>query len=328
MAIGSGIGASLGAKPEATYGTGVTVDAWVPGEGFKIIPTIDKTPVWGIAAGRLGPGIDEVITGRSGTGSWSGQWPSVKMGRYLQNLMGSTPTPAQQAATAAYLHAFTLTDNFGKSLTCQEGLPLTSGTGVPYTGSGGKLMSLELSSDNVNGVLKGAMEFWFQNVVDSVGLAAPSYTDYTVLNRLVVKLGTFNSEAAITGVRAASVKLEREMDTERPGLPGAYPEPIMTGQGFKVTGTIAPDFVAKADFADRFLAGTSTALVLEWTNDTAIASTYYPMVRVRCPKVFFRDAVPGVDGPEVIKGSVAFEAFLDTTNGLALLDIMSTDTTL
>ena len=326
MAIGSGLGASLGAKNESTYGTGVTVDAWVPGEGFKIVPDIEKTPVTGLAAGRLGPGIDEVITGKSGSGSWSGQWPSGKMGRYVQNLMGSTPTPAQQAATAAYLHAFTLADNFGKSLTCQEGVPLTSGTVVPYTGTGGKITSLELSSD-VNGVLNGAMEFWFQNVVDSVGLAAPSYTAYSVLNSLTVKLGTFNSEAAITGVRSASVKLEREMDTQRPGLPGAYPEPIMVGQGFKVTGTIAPDFVAKADFADRFLAGTSTALVLEWTGPL-IASTYYHTVRVRCPKVFFRDAIPGVDGPEVVKGSVAFEAFLDTTNGLALLDIISTDTTL
>jgi hypothetical protein len=67
--------------------------------------------------------------------------------------------------------------------------------------------------------------------------------------------------------------------------------------------------------------------VLEWTGPL-IASTFFNTVRVRCPKVFFRDAVPGIDGPDVVKGSVAFESFLDTTNGLVLLDVISTDTTL
>ena len=325
MAIGSGLGASFGIVDESVYGTYVAPTRWYPFTSANIVPVLDVTPVDGLAAGRFGS-IDEVITGRKGTGTLASQVRTNKWGTVFKHLTGTTATPTQQAATAAYLHAFTLADNFGKSLTCQEGVPLTSGTVVPYTGTGGKVTSLELSSD-VNGVLKGAMEFWFQNVVDSVGLAAPSYTSYTVLNSLAVKLGTFNSEAAITGVRSAAVKLEREMDTARPGLPGAYPEPIMIGQGFKVTGTINPDFVAKADFADRFLAGTSTALVLEWTGPL-IASTYYYTVRVRCPKVFFRDAIPGVDGPEVVKGSVAFESFLDTTNGLVLLDVISTDTTL
>ena len=326
MAIGSGLGASFGISAEGTYGTYVAPARWWPGTQFFVKPDIQKTPVQGLAAGRLGPGIDEVITGKSGTGQWQGQFPTNKMGLFLSHLMGSAPTPTQQAATAAYLANFTVADNFGKYLTAQAGVPLTTGTVQAYTGTGGKVTALELSSD-INGVLNATADFWFQNVVDSQALAAPSYTAYGVLNALAVKIGTFNSEAAVTGVRSANVKLERVLDGERPGLPGAYPEPIMVEQGFKVTGTINPDFTAKADWADRFIAGTSTALVLEWTG-SLIASTYYNTVRVRCPKVFFRDAVPGVDGPEVVKGSVAFEAFLDTTNGLALLDIISTDTTL
>ena len=325
MAIGSGLGASFGISAESTYGTYVAPARWWPGTQFFVKPEIAKTPVQGLAAGRLGPGIDEVITGKSGTGQWQGQIPTNKFGLLASNLMGTAPTPAQQAATIAYLQAYTVADNFGKYLTAQVGEPLTSGTVVPYTGTGGKVTSLELASD-VNGVLTGTVDMAFQNVVDTQSLSAPSYTAYGVHNSLVVKLGTFNSEAAITGVRSASVKLEREMDTDRPGLPGAYPEPIMTGQGFKVSGTINPDFVAKADFADRFLAGTSAALVLEWTG-TLIASTYYNMVRVRCPKVYFRDAVPGVDGPDVVKGSVAFEAFFDVTNGKGSVEYMSTDTT-
>ena len=325
MAIGSGLGASIGGKAETVYGTAVTVDRWLPGTSFFIKPEIETTFVQGLAAGRLGPGIDQVITGRKGVGQWQGQIPTTKFGLWFAQLMGTSPAPAQQAATAAYLQAFTVADNFGRSFTAQAGVPLTSGTVVPYTGSGGKVTAIELSSD-ASGVLTGTMDWAFQNVVDSIGLAAPSYTAYSVINKLVVKSGTFGSEAAVD-VRSASVKLERVMDLDMmTGVPGANREPLMTGEGFKVSGTLSPDFIAKADFADRFIAGSSSALVLDWTG-SLIASTYYNGVKVRVPKAVFRDAVPGVDGPEVVKGSVAFEGMLDTTNGLALLDYMSTDTT-
>ena len=325
MAVGSGIGASFGIKDESTFGTYVAVDRWWPGGSFFIKPEITTASVEGLAAGRMGD-PDEVVVGKKGVGQWQGQVPTVKFGTAFKHLFATTPTPAQQAATAAYLQAYTLADNFGRSVCAQAGVPLATGTVQPYTGTGGKITAIELSSE-VNTPLMATIDFNFQNVVDSQALAAPSYVANSVLNALVVKLGTYASEAAVTGIRSASVKLEREMDTQRPGLPGAYPEPIMVGQGFKVTGTIAPDFVAKADFADRFLAGTSTALVLEWTGPL-IASTYYHQITITCPKVRFRDAVPGVDGPEIIKGSVAFDAFVDATNGLVLGSIMSTDTTI
>ena len=152
MAIGSGLAGSFGISAESTYGTYVAPARWWPGTSFFIKPDIQKTPVQGLAAGRLGPGIDEVITGKSGTGQWQGQWPTNKKGLFLSHLMGTAPTPVQQAATAAYLASFTLGDNFGKYLTAQAGVPLTTGTVQAYTGTGGKVVGLELSSD-VNGVL-------------------------------------------------------------------------------------------------------------------------------------------------------------------------------
>jgi hypothetical protein len=165
-------------------------------------------------------------------------------------------------------------------------------------------------------------------VVDSQALAAPSYVAYDGLNLLTVKVGTFNAEVAVTGIRSASVKIERTMDGNRPGAPGAYPEPIMIDQGVSVTGTIAPDFQAKADFADRFLAGTTPSMVVQWTGASPSGGgANLNTISVQCPKVTFREAVPGIDGPEVVKGSVAFEAMLDTTNGLVLANYISTDTT-
>lgn len=325
MAIGSGLGASWGHVDESTYGTYVAPSRWLPGTSFNIKPEISREDVWGIASGRFAP-TDAVVTGRRGTGNWTGQVPSTKFGLMLKHLMGTAPTPAQQAATPAYLQAFTFADNFGKFFTAQSAEPLTTGTNVVYTGTGGKVLSAEFSSD-VNGILNANVDMAFQNVVDSQSLAAPSYVAYVPMNRLAVKLGAFNSEAAITGVRSASVRIERPQDVERPAVPGSYPEPIMNSQ-VVVSGTITADFTDKTYFSDRVLTEASTALVLEWTNDTVIASTYYPMLRIRCPKVKFSDVVPEVGGPEILSATVAFTAYLDTTNGLVLTDYMSTDTTL
>ena len=262
MAYGSGLGASFGLKKEGVFGTGVTVDRWLPGESFYIKPEITTEPVWGLAAGRLAP-TDEVVTGTKGVGQWVGQVPTTKFGPILQGLFGVTPTPTQQAATAAYLQAYTTpADNYGFSYTCQAGAPITTGTVNPYTGTGGKITAVEFSSQ-INTPLKATVDFNFQNVVDSTALTSPSYVASSVLNKLTVKLGTFNSEAAVTGISAASVKIERPMDTERPGYPGAYPEPI-SNDTVKITGTLEAQFTDETYFNDRFIGHTSTALVLEW----------------------------------------------------------------
>ncbi len=325
MAIGSGLGASWGHVDESVYGTYVAPSRWLPGTSFNIKPEITREDVWGLASGRMAPS-SAVVTGRRGTGNWSGQVPSTKFGLMLKHLMGTAPTPAQQAATAAYLQAFTWADNYGKFFTAQVAAPLTTGTNVVYSGTGGKVLSAEFSSD-VNGILNANVDMAFQNVVDSQALASPSYVAYVPMNRLTVKLGSYGSEAAITGVRSASIRIERAQDVERPAAPGASPEPIMNGM-VAVTGTITADFENKTYFSDRVLTEASTSLVLEWTNDTVIASTYYPMLRFRCPQVRFMETVPEIGGPEILQASVAFTAYQDVTNGLVLADYMSTDTTL
>lgn len=323
MAIGSGIGGSFGIKKETTHGTGVTVDRWFPGASFGIQPVIELTPVDGIAAGRQAM-VEQVATKRSGTGQWVGQVPTSKFGPILQGLFGVTPTPAQQAATAAYLQAYTTpVDTLGFSYTAQVGVPMASGTVNPYTGTGGKIVAAEFSSD-VSGVLNATVDFTFQNVVDSVALASPTYAASSVMSTLAVKLGTFNGEAAITGVRAASVKIERTTG-EMAGAIGAQPEGPSLGT--VVSGTLETDFVNETYFNDRYLATSTTSLVLDWTG-SLIASTYYNQLKITCPKVYFGQAVPVIDGPNVVGMSVPFTAALDTTNGLVLASYMSVDTTL
>lgn len=320
MAFGSGLGSSFGLVDESTYGTYVAPTRWLRHTSGNIKPEISREPIWGLAAGQVAA-TTAVVTGRRATGQWAGQVPSTKFGLVLKHLMGTAPTPVQQAATVAYLASFgAIADNYGKSFTAQLGVPLTTGTVQSYTGTGGKVTAAEFSSD-LNGVLTSTVDMAFQNIVDSQTLAAPSYVAATGLNRLAVKLGTYNSEALIGGVQSASIRIERPMDLERPGAPGAYPEPIANGL-IAVTGSITAHFTDKSYFSDRVLTEGQTALVLEWTNDTVIASTYYPMLRFRCPIIKFTDPIPEVSGPEVVTATVGFEAYLDTTNGLVSADYL------
>lgn len=325
MAIGSGLGASFGMVDESTYGTYVAPTRWFPGTSFNIAPEITREPVFGLAAGRQAP-IDGVVTARRGVGNWTGQVPTTKFGLMLKHLTGTTATPTQQAATAAYLQTFAWASNEGKSFTAQVGAPLTTGTVNPFSGTGGKIVSAEFSSD-VNGVLTANVDMAFQNVVDSQSLASPSYAAYDVMNKLVVKLGTYGAEAAITGIRNASIRIERPQDTERPGDLATSPEPLPNDM-VAVTGTLTADFENKTYFSDRVLTEASTSLILEWTNRTVIASTYYPMLRFTVPKVRFDSVVPPVDGASILSASVSFTGYLDTTNGLVTIAYQSTDTTL
>lgn len=328
MAIGSGLGASFGLAAESVYGTAVALTKFYAGT-FNVKKQLTTVEISGVAAGRVAP-PDEVVTTTSGTGMLQAQVLRSGFGFFLDQFMGGSAAPAQQAATAAYLLTRSVGDNVGKFCTAQQGTPDVGGTARPYTGVGGKFTSLEFSCA-VNETLQMSAELDFKAITEVPTLTAPSYTAGNMPfhgGEMSVKLGTFNSEASVTGVRSVSIKLERPQDVERfyGGQAGAKLEPIFN-DFMSITGTLEVDYITKADFVDRFVGHTSTSMVLEWKGTTAIASTYFPTIAFQCPKVYFSGDIPPVDGPNIMKASVPFKALLDTTNGQCIATYMSTDVT-
>jgi hypothetical protein len=270
------------------------------------------------------------VTTEAATGQLVAEVQRAGFGLILKHLTGSTTSPVQQAATTAYLQTHAWGDNTGLSLTGQMSTPATGGTAHPWTGLGGKITGVEFSCA-VNELLKATVDLDFKKVVETETLATASYTAGNMpfhFGEMAVKLGTFASEASVTGVRGVSVKIERPQDTEMfyAGAAGLKAQPVWN-EFLNISGTIEVDLVTKADFIDRFTGHTSTSMVLEWVGTTAIASTYYPTFRIVLPKVYFSGDVPSVDGPDVVKASVPFKAMLDTTNGICTAYYQSTDTT-
>lgn len=327
MPVGSGLGSSFGVAAEATYGTYTAPSRFFEARAFNVKKVQNVQSLVGIAAGRPAP-AEEVVTTTASTGNLQTDVTRKGFGLLLAHLMGSSTSPVQQGATAAYLQTHSWGDNFGKFLTLQSGLVNTAGTVIPATATGCKITSGEFTC-GVDELLQATFEFDGRTFTDAQSLAAPSITANNApfhFAEMSLKLGTFGAEAVVQGVRKVNVNLSRPQAVDRfyGGNAGAKSEPIWNDYA-SVTGSVEIDLVNKADFLDRYLGHTATSLVWEFVGPTAIASTYFPTFRITLPKVYFNGDVPEVSGPDVTKATIPFTAFYDTTNGYAKAEYMSTD---
>ena len=244
--------------------------------------------------------------------------------------MGGTVTPVQQGATAAYLQTHPLADNVGKSLSVQVGVPDTTGTVRPYSYLGVKVTGAEFSC-GVDEFLTVTLDLDARDVSEASGLATASYTAGLTsfhFGQMAVKAhSTYGSEAAVSGVKKVTLKIERPQSTARfyAGASGLKAEPIVNDFA-KVTGSIEADFLDKATWADRFVADTKTALIFEWVGPV-IASTYYQTFRLKVPAAFFDSDTPTPSGNDVVSGTFNFSGQFDETNAPAIIEYISTDTT-
>lgn len=332
MAVGSGIGGQLGFAAETTYGTSVTPNHFLPADKaeLKLKPTFAQGN--GIVAGQfLDAASQRIKTMVQGTGMLDVELQSGGLGLLLQALMGTTVTPVVQGATAAYLQTHTMADVAGKSLTVQVGVPDTTGTSRPYTLLGSKVTDAQFSFDiSATGPCMGNFSLDGANLVETTPLAAASYATGLrpfVGTDVVIKAGTFGSEAQVDGVRKVDVKFARPMRADRfyLGNAGVKREPIMNGR-MAVTGTVTADFVDKTLWADRFAANTPFSLTVTATG-ALIAGAFSQTFGVTLPRCFIDGDTPTLASEDVVTGAFPFRCLWDGANQ-PFITYISTDVTL
>lgn len=328
MAIGSGLGAQIGIAAESTYGTFVAPTTFP--EFTKESMVLKKTTAQssGIAAGRLmALSSRRVVTQREASGSIEMEVANRGMGLFIQALMGTTVTPVQQGATAAYLQTHTLADTWGKSLTIQKGVPMTTGVVTDKSFVGCKIISAEFSCE-VGGMLTVTFEFDGKDCLETQTLAVASYTPMSPFHfgQMGLKYGTYSSETALDGVRKVSVKFERPQAVDRyyANQSALKAQPILNDLT-KVTASIEHDYVATT-IDDLHTSDAATSLVWEFIGPV-IESTHAETFRVKLPAVKVDDTPPVVDGYNVVRTSYNLTALYDGTNPVAI-EYMSTDITL
>lgn len=328
MAIGSGLGAQIGISAESTYGTFVAPTKFI--EFTKESLVLKKTTAQsaGIAAGRLLPlSSRRVLTRKEASGSIDLEIANKGMGLLIQALMGTTVTPVQQGATAAYLQTHTLASVAGKSLTIQKGVPLTTGTVTDKSFVGCKITSGEFAC-GVGEMLTGSFEIDGKDCDEAQTLATASYSNMAPFHfgQMALKTGTFGAEAALDGIRKVSCKIERPQDLERfyAGQAGLKKEPVENDQ-VKISGSLESDYVATT-LDDLHTSDGATSMVWEFIGPL-IASTFFETFRITLPAIKLDEGPPVVDGFGVVKPTFQYTGLFDGTNQ-PKIEIISTDITL
>jgi hypothetical protein len=334
MAIGSGLGSSFGFSAESAYGTYNAPTKFVRHKSASLQKTATRAQGQGIISGTYGEFLNqfvETVTGGMGTVGFDIQ--SKNMGLLFQTLMGTTVTPVQQGATTAYLQTHSFGDPFGKSLTMQVGLPQRGGTVTPATLKGCKVSKIDLSC-GIDTVLSATATIDAQAYENTTTLASTSYTSNVNVfhgGQLTVKLGTYGSEAAVSGVKNVALSIERAMDTSGyyagATVAGTKSEPVLNGVA-KVSGSVTVDFINATDFHLRARDNSNTSLICTWVGPL-IASTYYETFTVAIPAVIFPAPTSfDVADRNVLQNQFAFEARYDGTNPFAQVLITSAESAL
>ncbi|WP_062207985.1 phage tail tube protein [Streptomyces sp. NBRC 109706] len=328
MAIGSGLGAQVGIAAESSYGVYTAPTRFVEftSEGLKFQKTTAQSS--GIAAGRL---VDRssrrVVTTVGAAGELAMEVFTRGMGVLFQALMGSTVAPEQQEETDAYLQEHLLADTFGKSLTVQKGVPLTTGVVSDFSVLGCKIISAEFSCE-VGGMLTVSFELDGKTVDETQTLAAPSYPPMAPFHfgQMTLRTGVHGAEVARSGIRKVSVKFERPQATERyyANAGGLKAEPISNDK-VKITGSLETDYT-ETTLADLFVSDAATSMVWEFAG-AEIDEDYPELFRITLPAIHLDESTPVVDGPDVVKPNFSFTGLDDGVNPIRL-DYQSTDTTL
>jgi hypothetical protein len=324
MAIGSGIGASLGIAAESTYGTYVTPSRFYEFTDESLEYEKETVASEGLRAGGFMPRVQRrLVTAVGGTGDLTMDLPTKGLGLLLNQALGSV-TVAQQGGTTAYLQTHTLGDLAGKSFTAQVGVPRTDGTVIPKTLLGCKVASFELAC--AAGELASAtFSIDARDVVSNQTLATPSYSPTTGLFSFLG--GTVRLDGtAIAAIGGASVSVDNGLKTDRRffGGSGRKSEPIIADWR-TVEGSLDAEFTADgATLMDRYMTDTTVAIVLEFVGAT-ISGSFSELLRVTMPACKFNGSSASVGGPDVVTLDMGFTAFDNGSGQPITVEYQSTD---
>lgn len=329
MAIGSGLGSQLGFSAETVYGTFVAPAKFTRAKAYMVDRVSSRQQGTGISTGQHGPLASQYVettVGAAATLDFDVQ--NRGLGVLLNTLMGGSVTPAIQGAGPAYLAAFPIADTLGKSCTVQVGVPNRAGTVTAHSLSGGKITSAEFACA-VDGLLTCSMSVDGKTFSKAESLATAAYTSTAVFHgaQMTLKMGTYASEAAVSGVRAVSVSINRPHDTGdfTAGNSGAKSVPVLNGLT-EIVATVEADYLGTTQFQDFAHGTTATSFVWEFTG-ALLNDTHYDTFRITLPSVTVEPGTQGVSGVSELTNSWTMTWRYDGTN-LPKIETISADTAL
>lgn len=249
----------IGWKREATWGTAVVVDTFVP----PISSTLNVDEGWmrpaGIRAGRRVRPL-ALLGARKISGSVDLEMPNVSVASLLKDMFGAVAT----TGAGPYTHTFTPGDA-NESLTLQTGVQDATGTVQPFTASGVKLDSWELSAA-VGEFARLKFDWTGKDLVTATALASASYAAGLVPFTFVQATLTV-SGSSVASARAVTLRASKGLRNDRHVLGSRLIQQQLEEDRFEFTGSITADFDSLTLY-NLQVSGGATALVVTLSNGT------------------------------------------------------------
>src|SRR5687767_7661684 len=308
MGARSGLAAQLMMGEESTWGTAVT-----PTKAYKFVDLVVAQEIARIESEGIQADVrvdrsDDWVPGtRKVAGDVVLELSSKNWAFLFGHMFGGTATTS---GSGPFSRTYTPGDLTGKGLTVQGGIPDVSGTVNPFTWSGCKIASWQLSSE-VGKLARVTLSLVGKDETTATALAVAGYTSGNKLFSFVHGSLTFGGTS--TKVRTISLKGDNGLDVER----------FFNGQDtidepFEVkrrlyTGSFEADFTNLTAY-NRYVNGTEAALVLTFARGTDTV-TYTLNVRVD-------GKTPEVKGTGIVPQPMDFKAVGPTTDASAITAVV------
>jgi hypothetical protein len=327
MAGASGIFGQVTTGVETVYGTSVARDRGIEitGEQMDYNPT--RKSAMGIhAGGMVALASQQQTVAVSGAGSVTCYVPTKQFGRLLLHTLGSVATTTLSGTpTNGFQHVFTLAELQGKSLTIQKGMPRRDNTVVPYTFTGAKMTSMQLSLQ-AQDFLTTTMNWDFQDMQTAPALDTPTYPSgraaFSYVNATILIDGS-----AYSGITGWDLTIDNKpkVDDYFIGGGGKKNEPVRN-DWLGLTGNLSGAFF-DSTLLNKFITNSSAALILTITAGQINTVPTVETFKVELPAIRFTGNMPNLQGAAAPTLSMPYEVLDDGTNPPVKITYISTDAT-
>jgi hypothetical protein len=210
-------------------------------------------------------------------------------------------------------------------LTMQIGRPDNTGTVQPFSYLGCKIVAGELSN-SVDGYLMFKATVDAADETTSSGLAAVSYPSSDELLNFTGGALTIGGVAVAT-VHDISINAAINLKTDRYGIRASTIKKEPYADDFVlVTGTVTTEFESLTAY-NRYVNGTTAAIVGTWTGATALEGAIFPQVVATMPVCRFDGDTPNLAGKSMLTQQLKFKALYDGSQEPLTVDYITLDAT-
>lgn len=249
----------VGWKSESTWGTGVTVDTFMPVLESSLNVDEGYLRSNGIRAGRRTRSPAR-LGARTVAGSVRMELPNLSLAVLMKHMFGTVNT----TGAGPYTHTYSPGPQVSKSLTLQTGIEDATATVQPFTATGVKLGAWELSC-NVGELAELSFDWTGKDVVTATALASASYASvvpFTFIEGSVTVNGS-----AVASANAVTLTGSKNLRDDRHVLGSRYIREQLEDEHWEFTSEISADFDSLTLY-NLAVAATQVASVLTFSNGT------------------------------------------------------------